>query len=67
MKSGSLPALVSRAWNSGCHHTRDEETVSKQYHGEFPFTGVVHSVAVDLSGDLIVDDEAAVRQLMAQQ
>ena len=43
------------------------ETVSKQYHGEFPFTGTVHSVAVDLSGDLIVDDEAAVSQLMAQQ
>lgn len=43
------------------------ETVSKQYHGEFPFTGKLHSVAVDLSGDLIVDDEAAVRQLMAQQ
>ena len=43
------------------------ETVSKEYHGEFPFTGTLHSVAVDLSGDLIVDDEAAVRQLMAQQ
>jgi arylsulfatase len=43
------------------------ETVSKHYHGEFPFTGTVHSVKVDLSGDLIVDDEAAVRQLMVQQ
>jgi arylsulfatase A-like enzyme len=43
------------------------ETVSHEYHGAFTFTGKIHSVTVDLSGDLIVDDEAAMRHLMAQQ
>ncbi len=43
------------------------ETVSREYHGAFAFTGKLHSVTVDLSGELIVDDDATVRQLMAQQ
>jgi arylsulfatase len=43
------------------------EAVSKEYHGSFEFTGHIHSVTVDLSGDLITDDEATVRMIMAQQ
>lgn len=43
------------------------EAVSHEYHAPFTFTGEIHDVTVDLSGELIKDDEAAVRVLMAQQ
>jgi hypothetical protein len=43
------------------------EAVSREYHGSFEFTGHIYSVTVDLSGDLIADDEATVRRIMAQQ
>jgi hypothetical protein len=33
----------------------------------FWFTGRIKQVVLDMSGDLIVDDEAKVRLLMAQQ
>jgi arylsulfatase len=41
--------------------------VCPDYEPPFTFTGTIHSVVVDVSGELIVDDEAAVRQLMARQ
>jgi arylsulfatase A-like enzyme len=37
------------------------------YESPFAFTGTVHSVTVDVSGELIEDDEATLRRLMAQQ
>ncbi len=43
------------------------EAVSHEYRAPFTFTGELKHVTVDLSGDLIKDDEAAVRLLMAQQ
>ncbi|MFV1858589.1 MAG: arylsulfatase [Anaerolineales bacterium] len=43
------------------------EAVSHEYHAPFRFTGELKHVTVDLSGDLIKDDEAAVRKLMAMQ
>jgi arylsulfatase len=43
------------------------EAVSHEYHAPFTFTGTIHQVAVDLSGDLIKDDEAEMRVLMARQ
>jgi hypothetical protein len=41
------------------------EAVTHKYHAPFTFTGLVKNVTVDLSGDLIEDDEAKVRLLMA--
>ena len=38
-----------------------------EYTPPFPFTGTIRQVAVDLGGELIVDDEASLRMLMAQQ
>jgi hypothetical protein len=32
-----------------------------------PFTETIRQVAVDLAGELIADDEAALRKLVAQQ
>jgi len=43
------------------------EAVSHEYHAPFTFTGTIHQVAVDLSGDLIKDDQAEMRVLMARQ
>ena len=43
------------------------EAVTHEYHAPFTFTGMIKQVTVDVSGDLIEDDEAKVRMLMAQQ
>jgi arylsulfatase len=43
------------------------EAVTHQYTAPFRFTGKIKHVVTDLSGDLIVDDDAKVRLLMAQQ
>jgi len=43
------------------------EAVTHEYHAPFTFTGLIKQVVTDVSGDLIEDDEAAVRMLMAQQ
>lgn len=37
------------------------------YHAPFRFTGTLHTVTVDLSGDLITDAEAEMRMAMARQ
>lgn len=43
------------------------EAVTREYKAPFAFTGTIHSVTVDLSGDLIEDREADMRALMARQ
>jgi arylsulfatase len=43
------------------------EAVTDEYHAPFTFTGKIHKVTVDLSGDLIKDDEATMRRLISQQ
>ena len=43
------------------------EAVSHEYKAPFAFTGTIHGVIFDVSGELIEDDEAKVRILMAQQ
>ena len=40
---------------------------AEAYVPPFRFTGTIRQVSVDLGGELIVDDEATVRKLMAQQ
>ena len=39
----------------------------EHYAGPFPFTGTLHTVTIDVSGDLIEDDEATMRAIMARQ
>jgi len=41
--------------------------VCPDYQPPFEFQGTIHTVAVDVSGELIVDDEATVRMLLARQ
>ena len=43
------------------------EAVTHEYQAPFTFTGFIKHVTVDLSGDLIEDDESKVRMLMARQ
>jgi len=40
---------------------------SESYGAPFAFTGTIHSVTVDVSGDVIRDDESEIARLMAQQ
>ena len=37
------------------------------YEPPFTFTGTIHAVTVDISGELIEDEEVTLRRLMAQQ
>ena len=41
--------------------------VTTDYQAPFRFTGTLHTVTVDLSGDLITDTEAEMRMAMARQ
>jgi arylsulfatase len=41
--------------------------VAPFYRSPFEFTGEIHSVTFDLSGDVIKDDEAEMRRIMARQ
>ena len=54
------PGALSCGANPGSSITLD-------YEGTFPFTGTMHSVTMDVSGDLIVDTDALIRVAMARQ
>jgi arylsulfatase len=41
--------------------------VTDEYAPPFEFTGTIHRVIVDVSGELIVDSEAELRAVMARQ
>jgi arylsulfatase len=41
--------------------------VTPDYEPPIEYTGAFHSVTVEVSGDLIVDDEAEMRMIMARQ
>jgi hypothetical protein len=41
--------------------------VTPDYRAPFPFTGTLHTVTLDLSGDLTTDSEADMRIAMARQ
>ena len=47
---------------------RDESSpVCDDYTAPFEFTGTINSVTIDVTGDLIVDDEAAMKAILARQ
>ncbi len=64
-----LPVTTPIAFNPGgltCGANPGSPVVA-DYHSPFEFTGTLHSVTVDLSGDLITDTESEVRAAMARQ
>jgi arylsulfatase A-like enzyme len=67
---GELPVTIplTISISEGLECGRDScSQVSTQYSAPFAFTGVIHEVVVDVSGDLIEDKEAAMRSVMARQ
>jgi hypothetical protein len=42
-------------------------SLQRRYRCSLAFTGTIHSVTIDLGGDLIKDDEAEFRMHMARQ
>jgi arylsulfatase len=54
------PGLLTCGANPG-------SPVVEDYEGPFRFTGTIHRVIVDLSGELITDAEAELRLHMARQ
>ena len=50
-----------------CGYDSGAPVLADVYDSPFAFTGTIHAVVMDLAGDLIEDDEAALRRLMAQQ
>ena len=43
------------------------QSVTKLYQAPFEFTGTIHNVIVEVSGELIEDSEAKIREVMARQ
>jgi arylsulfatase len=54
------PGALTCGANPGSAATDD-------YASPFKFTGTIHSVTVDVSGELIRDDDAELRMYMARQ
>jgi arylsulfatase len=42
-------------------------SVTPEYESLFPFTAMINQVTVDVSGELIVDEEAELKMHMARQ
>jgi arylsulfatase len=62
----TIPLLVSISEGLECG--RDScSSVSSKYTPPFAFTGTIHDVVGDVSGDLIEDKESAMRTVMARQ
>jgi arylsulfatase len=50
-----------------CGYDSGAPVVAEAYESPFSFTGSIHEVVVDVGGELIEDEEVALRRLMAQQ
>jgi len=64
-----FPVTTPIAFNPGglaCGHNPGS-AITDDYTAPFPFTGTLHTVTVDLSGDLITDTDSEMRMAMARQ
>jgi arylsulfatase len=66
---GEAPVTIPFAINPGALAcgSNPGSPVTPDYSSPFPFTGTLHSVTVDVSGDLIHDGESEMRMAMARQ
>ncbi|WP_406375289.1 arylsulfatase [Streptomyces sp. NBC_00647] len=64
-----MPFTTPVAFNPGgmCCGANPGSAVTPDYQAPFRFTGTLHSVTVDMSGDLIVDAPSEMRMHMARQ
>ena len=58
---------LSLGFRGGMVGSNRGSAVLPDYKPHFPFTGKIHKVVVDLSGELIRDTEAEMRRIMARQ
>jgi hypothetical protein len=64
-----FPVTTPVGFNPGgltCGHNPGP-AITADYQAPFPFTGVLHTVTIDLSGDLITDTDSEMRMAMARQ
>ena len=59
--------IVFEAEGLSCGYDFAAPVLESVYKPPFTFTGTIHSVTVDVGGELIEDDEATLRRIMAQQ
>jgi hypothetical protein len=67
---GNLPTTVPLAFGLGGGLTvgrNPASPVSHDYESPFPFTGIIHEVVIDVSGEHIEDKEAEARAVLARQ
>ena len=70
VKEGKLPVTIPLAFGLGGGFTVGRAAgspISSRFKNPFEFTGTIHSVVIDVSGDLIVDKESEMRAVMAHQ
>ncbi len=67
---GQLPVTIPLAFGLGGGLVIGRGTgspISSRFKNPFEFTGTIHEVVIDVSGELIVDKEAEMRTVMARQ
>jgi arylsulfatase len=67
---GQLPVTIPLAFGLGGGLVIGRGTgspISSRFNNPFRFTGTIHEVVIDVSGELIVDNEAEMRTVMARQ
>jgi arylsulfatase len=67
---GQLPVTIPLAFGLGGGLVIGRGTgspISSRFNNPFRFTGTIHEVVIDVSGELIVDKEAEMRTVMARQ
>ena len=70
VKEGNLPVTIPLAFGLGGGLTIGRATgfpITSRFKNPFEFTGTLHSVVIDVSGDLIVDKESEMRAVLARQ
>jgi arylsulfatase len=70
VKEGKLPVTIPLAFGLGGGFIVGRGAgfpISSRFKNPFTFTGTIHGVVIDVSGDLIVDKESEMRTVMARQ
>ncbi|HYN95538.1 MAG TPA: hypothetical protein VES42_16955 [Pilimelia sp.] len=64
-----MPVTTPIVFNPGAMScgANPRSPVTPAYQSPFRFTGTLHSVTVDVSGDLIVDTESEMRMALSRQ
>jgi arylsulfatase len=70
VKEGKLPVTIPLAFGLGGGMTIGRASgfpITSRFKNPFEFTGTIHDVVIDVSGDLTVDKESEMRAVLARQ